>query len=260
LAGAVLQVIILLPGIRDNGLRFGLRWNPGSERLHQVVRLLIPNGLSIGVGSVGIVVDTAFASKVHNSAALPAIQNAWLLVALPIAFLGQGVGQAVFPRLAAYAAAYEWRTMRSTLLWGLAVVVTLALPAMLGLAVLGRFIIHILFEHGSFDAAAGSLTYKVLLAYILVLPASVVAEILTRGLIALRDTRTPLLTNSLQLVMRAGLIALLLGRFEVVAIPLAFVISASIEALLLAAILLPRVRERIRLAGMEALTACDPRL
>ncbi|HEX3722048.1 MAG TPA: murein biosynthesis integral membrane protein MurJ [Nitrolancea sp.] len=164
LAGAVLQVIILLPGIRDNGLRFGLRWNPGSERLHQVVRLLIPNGLSIGVGSVGIVVDTAFASKVHNSAALPAIQNAWLLVALPIAFLGQGVGQAVFPRLAAYAAAYEWRTMRSTLLWGLAAVVTLTLPAMLGLAILGRFIIHILFEHGSFDAAAGSLTYKVLLA------------------------------------------------------------------------------------------------
>ena len=247
LAGAALQVAILLPGIRENGLRLGFSWNPGSQRLRQVVRLLIPNGLSVAVGSVGIVVDTSFASRVPNSAALPSIQNAWLLVALPIAFLGHGVGQAVFPRLAAYAAAYDWHKMRSTLLWGLAAVIVLALPALLGLALLGRFIIRILFEHGSFDAAAGSMTYQVLLAYLLVLPFAVVTEILTRGLIALRDTRTPLLTNSLQLALRAVLIALLLGRFEVVAIPLAFLISASLESLLLAAILLPRIQGRIRL-------------
>jgi len=247
LAGAALQVVILLPGIRDNGLRFGFSWDPANDRLRQVVRLLIPNGLSVGVGYAGFIVDTAFASKVPDNAALPAIQNAWLLVALPIAFLGQGVGQAVFPRLAAYAAARHWHTMRSTLLWALATVVTLAIPAWLGLALLGRFVIRILFEHGRFDAVAGSLTYQVLIVYVVALPFAVATEILSRGLIALRDTRTPLLTNSLQLALRATLIALLLNRLEVVAIPTAFAISAAIETLLLAVILLPRIQGRIKL-------------
>jgi putative peptidoglycan lipid II flippase len=142
--------------------------------------------------------------------------------------------------------------MRRTLLSALAVVLILAIPALLGLAVLGRFLIHILFEHGKFDAAAGSLTYRVLLVYVLALPAAVATEILTRGLIALRDTRTPLLTNSLQLVLRVALIALLLNRLDVVAIPLAFTLSASLETLLLAAILLPRVAGKMRKAGVGA--------
>ena len=50
LGGAALQMILLIPGIRDNGLHVHLAWDPYSVRLRQVVRLLIPNGLSVGVG------------------------------------------------------------------------------------------------------------------------------------------------------------------------------------------------------------------
>jgi peptidoglycan biosynthesis protein MviN/MurJ (putative lipid II flippase) len=38
---------------------------------------------------------------------VPALHNAWLLVTLPIALLGQAIGQAAFPRLAAYADSRE---------------------------------------------------------------------------------------------------------------------------------------------------------
>jgi putative peptidoglycan lipid II flippase len=61
---------------------------------------------------------------------------------------------------------------------------------------LGRPVIRILFVHGQFHAAAGALTYAVLTPYALALPAYVATEVLTRGLIALRDTRTPLATNT----------------------------------------------------------------
>lgn len=248
LAGAVLQTLLLLPGIRDNGLRVRAAWDPASRRLRQVVRLLIPNGLSVGVGYAGFIVDTAFASKLSDSVALPAIQNAWLLVALPIALLGQGVGQSAFPRLAAHAAAFQWEHMRRTLLWSLAAVVALSIPALLGLGFLGRLLIRVLFEHGRFDAAAGSVTYRVLLVYIMVLPFAVATELVTRGLISLRDTRTPLLTNVVQLTGRAVITALLLDRFGVLAIPAAYVVSASIETFLLVGILMPRIQGRIRLS------------
>ena len=249
IGGAVLQVLILLPGLLSRRTGLGLAWDPGDRRLREVVRLLIPNGLAVGVGYTGFILDTAFASKAAESAALPAVQNAWLLVGLPIALLGQAVGQAAFPRLAAHAAALDWRRMRATLFQALGAVIALALPALLGLLVLGRTTIRILFEHGEFDAEAGSLTYDVLAVYALALPAYVGTEVITRGLIALRDTRTPLCTNLLQTVGRAAIMAALLGSIGVVAVPMAFAVTAAVETLMLGTVLLVKVQRRMYAAA-----------
>jgi putative peptidoglycan lipid II flippase len=199
----------------------------------------------VGVGYAGFILDTSFASRAEESAALPAIQNAWLLVGLPIALLGQAVGQAAFPRLAAHAAALDWRRMRRTLLQSLGAVVGLALPALAGLLVLGRLTIRVLFEHGEFDAAAGSLTYNVLAVYALALPAYVCTEVVTRGLIALRDTRTPLFTNLVQTAGRAAIMAALIGSIGVVAVPAAFAITAAIETVVLGGVLLAKLQRRL---------------
>jgi putative peptidoglycan lipid II flippase len=206
---------------------------------------LIPNGLSVGVNYAGFILDTAYASRAAELAGLPAIQNAWLLVGLPIALLGQAVGQSAFPRLAGHAAAGEWRLMGRTLLRSLGAVVALALPALLGLILLGRIVIRILFERGKFDAAAGALTYQVLVAYSLALPAYVATEVITRALIALDDTRTPLATNTFQIVGRALMLALLVSQIGVIAIPVAFAVSAALEALILGTVLLFKLRTRI---------------
>src|SRR5207244_9048067 len=123
-------------------------WNPRDPHLREVARLLIPNGLAVGVNYVGFIVDTAFASKAPEVAGLPALYNAWLLVGLPIALLGQAVGQAAFPRLAAYAAGAKWDAFRRTALCSLAAAIALSIPAVLGLVILGRLTIRVLFEHG----------------------------------------------------------------------------------------------------------------
>jgi putative peptidoglycan lipid II flippase len=136
--------------------------------------------------------------------------------------------------------------MRRTLGQALAAVIALAVPALLGLVFLGRPVIHLLFEHGKFGAAAGTLTYRVLAAYAIALPAYVGTEVITRGLIALRDTRTPLITNSVQLAGRAVIIVLLLGSTGVLAIPIAFALTASMETVVLGAVLLLKLQRRIR--------------
>jgi putative peptidoglycan lipid II flippase len=243
-AGAVLQLLILPPGLRARQFRYRPSWNRRDARLREVVRLLIPNGLAVGVGYCGFIVDTAFASTAKEHAGLPAIHNAWLLVTLPIALLGQAIGQAAFPRLAAYADARDWHELGRTLKRSLSWVIALAIPAAIALLVLSRPTIRILFEHGKFTASAGALTSKVLVAYAIALPAAVTSEVLARGLIALRDTRTPLFANSAQLLGRALIMALLIGAAGVVAIPIAFAAMAFVEALALATVLLLRLRAR----------------
>jgi putative peptidoglycan lipid II flippase len=244
--GAALQVLILLPGLAAGSVRLRLRWDPSNPRFREVVRLLVPNGMAVGVGYAGFILDTSFASRAAESEALAAIQNAWLMVGLPIALLGQAVGQAAFPRLAAQATGLDWRAMRNTLLASLGAVIVLAVPALLGLVLLGREMIRTVFEQGKFGAGAGDLTFDVLTVYALALPAYVATEVITRGLIALRDTRTPLLTNTMQLIGRGAIMAALLDSEGVIAIPLAFAVTASAETLLLGSVLALKLRRRMR--------------
>ncbi len=245
IGGAILQVLILLPGLRGRGGRVRLVHRLGGGRLREVMRLLIPNGLSVGVNYSGFIVDTSFASRAADQAALAALYNAFLLVGLPIALLGQAVGQATFPRLAVHADVGDWVGMRRTLLRSLLAAVGLALPAVAALVLWGRSTIRIIFERGEFTMAAGDLTFQVLVVYAIGLPAYVATEVVTRGLISMRDTRTPLLTNSAQLVLRIALITLLLGSFGTLAIPLAFMISCSLETLVLTVVLVLRLRSRL---------------
>jgi putative peptidoglycan lipid II flippase len=208
------------------------------------VKLLIPNGLSVSVNYAGFIVDTSFATRAANAAGLAAIYNAFLLVGLPIALLGQAIGQATFPRLAAQAEAGNWTEMRRVLMRSLGASIGLALPAAGALLLLGRPTIRFLFERGEFTSAAGDLTFSVLVAYAIALPAYVATEVITRGLISLRDTRTPLFTNSGQLIARILLISIMLPFMDVVAIPAAFAISSTLETLTLATVLFLKLRSR----------------
>lgn len=244
IGGALLQALILSPGLRGGGHRVGLMFDLANQRLREVVRLLIPNGLSVSVNYAGFIVDTSFATRAADPAGLAAIYNAFLLVGLPIALLGQAIGQATFPRLAAQAEAGNWTEMRRVLMRSLGASIALALPAVGALLLLGRPTIRILFERGEFTSAAGDLTFSVLVAYAIGLPAYVATEVITRGLISLRDTRTPLFTNSGQLIARILLISLLLPTMGVVAIPTAFAISSTLETLILATVLFLKLRGR----------------
>ena len=246
--GALLQTAILLPGLRSRGFAYRPALDTKDVNLREVVKLLIPNGLSVGVGYAGFILDTSFASQAREMAGLPAIANAWLLVGLPIALLGQAVGQSAFPRIAAFAATFEWRQMLRTVLTSLAIAIGLALPALAALFLLGRPIITLLFEHGKFDAQAGTLTFDVLKVYAAALPAYVGTEVVTRGLIALRDTRTPLLTNSAQLATRGVMMALLVGSMGIVAVPLSLAVTASVETIILFSVLLFKIRRRMATA------------
>ena len=255
IGGAVLQMLILLPGLFDSEGHAAMAFNFADQRLREVIRLLIPNGLSVGVNYSGFIVDTSFATRAPETAGLAALYNAFLLVGLPIALLGQAVGQAAFPRLTAHAEAGEWRLMRRTQLRSLGAAVGLALGATAGLLLLGRPTIRFLFERGAFDAAAGDLTYRVLVIYAIALPAYVATEVITRGLIALRDTRTPLITNTGQLIGRIVLVAALIRPLGVVAIPAAFAFTSTLETLALGVALWRKVSRRLAAAPAPSETS-----
>lgn len=245
---ALLQLVILFPGLRRIGWRYKPLWNTRDRDLREVIRLIIPNGLSGVVNFGGGIVDTSFGSLARETAGLPALNNAFLLIGLPIRLLGMAIAQATFPRLAAQVASEEWALFKRTLGRSLLVATGLGLLSLVALIAFGQPLISALFQRGRFDATASALTYTLLVVYSFGLPAYIGTEVITRCLIALHDTRTPLITNCLQLIGRVVMIPLLLDQMGIVAIALSFAISSIGETMLLGGVLAFKLR---RIASMH---------
>lgn len=139
--------------------------------------------------------------------------------------------------------------MQHTLIAALAISMTLAIAAALTLALIGRTLVRLLFERGRFDAAAGDLTTLLFVVYLAGLPVYVATEVLTRGLIALHDTQTPLVTNCAQLAGRGVLIWMWLEPWGVTAIPAAFAITSALETIALGMALAWRMQRRREAQG-----------
>jgi putative peptidoglycan lipid II flippase len=240
-AGSLLQVGFMLPGLRGDRIRYRPSFAVRDPRLREVARLLIPNGLGLAIGFGGAIIESSFASRLDDEAALPALHNAWLLVGLPVTLTGTAVGQAVFPRLATHAATLDLHRLRATLRRAIVAAVALVLPALVILVAFGVPLIDILFEHGKFDADAGDLTYTALLGYVVAIPAYATTEIASRALLALRDARTPFLANFGQLGLRFLLTAAFIGPLGLIGIPLAAAAAAAIETAVLLVILWRRL-------------------
>ena len=65
----------------------------------------------------------------------------------------------------------------------------------------------------------------------------------------MRDTRTPLLTNTGQVLGRVAIMIILIGRVGVLAVPAAFAATGALESVVLAVILLFKLHRRLSCAA-----------
>lgn len=250
LLAALCQVVIMIPGLLKQGVRYSFVWDLRDAGLHQVLRLLGPNALIVMVGSVSFIVDTAFASYLPDLASLAAQHNAYMLYYVPVALLSQAVSQPALPQFSSLAAQGSFLRLRKLILKVTGASLLLGIPATLGLCLLGRPIIHLIFQHGAFDQHSTTLTSLALIGYSVGLPALIASEMFVRAFFALKDARTPLFTNCFNFALHVGLIFYLLtiftGENAILAIPLATSGSATAEGILLGMLLLFRLRRKIK--------------
>ncbi len=98
-----------------------------------------------------------------------------------------------FPTLAELAARHDLAGLRTTLSETLRAVITLTVPAAAALILLGRPLLALLYQRGSFDAAATEAVYVALRFFALGLVGHASLELVARAFFAQKDTVTPLL-------------------------------------------------------------------
>ncbi len=136
--------------------------------------------------------------------------------------------------------------------------VLLSVPCAVGLSVLGKPIIKLVFQHGAFTSHSTDLTVLALLGYIVGMPGSIAGELLVRGFYALKDALTPLFIDILILTARFGFtllfIHIMAGPYVIMAIPLAISVVVTMKTLLLGVLLVLPLHMKIKTdKGLERL-------
>jgi len=258
LAAAACLVLVQLPALLKQGMRYDFYWNLKHPGLHDVLRLLIPGALTVTVASIGLIIDSYFASFFPDKASFSALHNAQLLFALPVALFAQAVSQAALPQMSSEAASGRYARLRQTALKVIGAALLLSVASAVLLYFLGKPTIRILFQHGAFTRHSSSLTNLALLGYAVGLPGEVTAQLLGRSFYALKRAYIPLLTNIVGLGIRYGFILLLLqmitGNNHILSIPLAASAESTCEALILALLLFIALHSKVKTdKGMQRL-------
>jgi putative peptidoglycan lipid II flippase len=233
--GALLYLLVQLPGLRAIGMRLRPTLGRGMAELGQVARAMGPRVLGQAAAHISILVTLALAARlIDGDAKSSGLRYAYQVMLLPYGIFSLSLSQVAFPRLARLHAEGRHAELAADVRRTLATILWLTLPAAAGLIVLGAPAVRVLFQRGEFDEVSLRYTVAALAGYALALPAFAASEILIRSFYATQRTWTPVLVGLLQVALNLGLGATLLRLGgDVDTLALAFSLANNVEAALL---------------------------
>jgi putative peptidoglycan lipid II flippase len=194
--GAALHLGLQLPGLlRLPALRYRFTLGLHVPEVSEVARLMAPRLLGVAITQLNFLVNTNLASAMSQGS-LTGISLAFPIMYMPLAAIAQSVAVAALPTFSDQAARGRLDEMRASLAVSLRWVLLLAVPASLGLMVLRKPLVALLYQHGDlFTADSTELVAWALLFYAFGLVAFSIVEIVSRAFYALHDTRTPVVVG-----------------------------------------------------------------
>jgi putative peptidoglycan lipid II flippase len=151
---------------------------------------MAPRLLGAAVVQINFIVNIIIASA-QPEGSVAGINYALQLMIMPQAVIAQAIAIAALPTFSAQVARGKIDEMRASLANTLSGVIFLSLPASLGLILLRRPVVALLFQRGEFTTSSTELVAWALLWYAAGLVGHSILEIVVRAYYAMKDTRTP---------------------------------------------------------------------
>ena len=201
LLGGVVQYVCQIPSLRSTGLRFRPDLQLADSGVRQVLRLMGPAAIGAAAVQVNVMVNSVFASRVTDSAGMiidgPVswLGYAFRFMQLPLGLFGIAVASATLPVISREAGAGKIDEFRDTLSRSLGLVFLLTIPSAVGLLVLSRPIVGLVYERGQFSAHDTEQTALALSFYCLGLVGYASTKVLAPAFFALDNVRTPMFVS-----------------------------------------------------------------
>jgi putative peptidoglycan lipid II flippase len=244
--------------LRRCGISYRPDFSVSDPGVRQIFRLMGPAIIGTAAVQVNVFVNTNFASAIVDPATGTVLNGpvSWLNYAFrfmqfPIGVFGVAIATATLPTLSRSTVNPDYDEFRRTLAHSLALVFLLCIPSAVGLAVLGRPIVTLVFEHGRFTGFDTVQTANALAAYSVGLAGYAAVKVLSPAFYALNDARTPMLISLGSIAVNYLMNSLLVGRFGHVGLAFSTSIVALVNFLLLAVL----IRRRLGTVGGRRLAS-----
>ncbi|HEU4387939.1 MAG TPA: murein biosynthesis integral membrane protein MurJ [Blastocatellia bacterium] len=248
LIGGFLQYALQWPSLWRAGFRYRPMLSLRDEGVRRILRLMGPAVIGGAAVQINFMVNGYFATTIPGNGPVVWLNCAFRLMQFPIGVFGVAIATATTPSISKSAALAEIGDFRKTLARSIRMTFMLTIPSAVGLGVLARPIIALIYEHGVFTSRDTDHTADALAFYALGLAGYSAIKILLPGFYALRDARTPMMVSLLSIFTNLGMNWSLVGTFHERGLAL----SVSTVALVNFALLYALMRRRIgRIEGKE---------
>ncbi|MFB9135872.1 murein biosynthesis integral membrane protein MurJ [Vibrio olivae] len=230
--GGLVQFSFQIPFLIKAGALVRPKWGWRHPGVIKIRTLMIPALFGVSVSQINLLFDTFIASFLATGSI------SWLyysdrLLEFPLGLFGIAIATVVLPALSRKHVDAESKGFSSTMDWGVRMVVLLGLPAMLGLMVLAKPMLMVLFMRGEFtvqDVQQASLS---LTAYASGLLNFMLIKVLAPGYYSRQDTKTPMKYGIVAMITNMVFNAIFAYLYGYVGLAIATALSAFVNMALL---------------------------
>jgi len=204
LIGGLAQLVVQFPSLRRVGYHFrpDFAWrDPGVRR---ILLLMGPAVIAASAVQVNVMVNGNFASHLENGA-VSWLSYAFRLMQLPIGIFGVAIGTVTLPVVTRSAAVGNTVEFRSILARGMRLAFLLTVPSTIGLVMLARPIIGLIYERRKFGPEDTGHTAEALQFYAVGLCAYAGIKVLAPAFYAIGKRNTPMMVSFLSIAVNYGL-------------------------------------------------------
>lgn len=189
--GALLHLLIQLPLVFSLGYRFKLNLDFKNKDVREMISLMWPRTITIGLTRLSEIINIALAS-VAIVGSIVALNFAQVLQVAPTAFFAASISQAAFAFMSIEFNRGKIEEFKKIFIESLHQIIFLVLPIAAILAILRIPVVRLVFGAREFPWEITVLTGRTLIAFSLGITSQAVGLLLIRGFHAARDSYTPL--------------------------------------------------------------------
>jgi len=231
-AGAIVQFLIQLSALRNIGLKYQLVLDWRHPGVRRIIYLMVPVLLGFSMNQLGLFVQQNISSSLAQGA-LTAVRWAQRIMQLPIGLFAITIAMAVFPTLTGQVARREMDLFKSSFSLGLRTIFFITVPCSVGLALLGKPVIRLLYQQGNFTAENTAVTAYTLAFFCLGLFAYGGVQLMNRVFYALQNTWTPVTIGASAMALNIVLNFLLIDLLGTGGLALAYSLAGIVNLVVL---------------------------
>ncbi len=221
---------------RKAGFRFPIRKPKFNADVRELGILILPAVFGAGIYQISRFVDLFFLGRLPEGSFVY-MAMADRLNQLPLGIIGIALGTAILPALSRYIARDDPGGAQRLQSNAIELGMLLTIPAAIALFVAAGPLVTAFYVGGNFEMADGDITARVVAALVVGLPAYVLVKVFVPGFFARKDTRTPVYTAGISLLINIALNLLLIPIYGIVGLAIAGAIAAWCNCAMLYAIL-----------------------